>query len=78
MKYFEFNGDKLMSKFKQSSIALCIQTVFAASSLLAVQSVYAEEANTSEVAGLEVIEVTARKRVENVQEVPVAVSALTR
>ena len=44
-----------MSKFKQSSIALCIQTVFAASSLLAVQSVYAEEANTSEVAGLKLL-----------------------
>ena len=66
-----------MSKFKQSSIALCIQTVFAASSLLTVQSVYAEESNTPEVAGLEIIQVTARKRTENIKDVPISVSALT-
>jgi iron complex outermembrane receptor protein len=62
-----------MRKFKQNSLALCIQTIVASSSLMAVQVVSAEEAK---VKGLEVIEVTARKRVENVQEVPVSVSAL--
>jgi len=65
-----------MQKFKQSSIALCMQTAFAAATLLAAQSVYAEESEGEKVVGLEVIEVTARKRVENVQEVPVAVSAI--
>lgn len=65
-----------MRKFKQNSLALCIQTVCVASSLFAVQSVYAEETSKDKVIGLEIIEVTARKRVENVQEVPVAVTAL--
>ncbi|WP_426370091.1 TonB-dependent receptor [Pseudocolwellia sp. HL-MZ7] len=65
-----------MRKFKQSSLAICIQAIVAASSLLAVQAVSAEEAPKAKVKGLEVIEVTARKRVENAQEVPVAVSAL--
>ncbi len=65
-----------MRKFKQSSIALCIQAVVAASSLMATQAMSAEEAPEVKVKGLEVIEVTARKRVENVQEVPVSVSAL--
>jgi len=68
-----------MRKFKQSSLALCIQTVFAASTLLATQSVYAEEASETEadVVGIEVIKVTARKRTENVKDVPISVSALT-
>ncbi len=66
-----------MQKFKQSSIALCIQTVIATSGLFAVQSAYAEEANEQEVVGIEVIEVTARKRTENVKDVPISVSALT-
>lgn len=65
-----------MRKFKKNTLSLCIQTVFAASTLFATQSVYAEDASTEKVTGLEIIEVTARKRVENVQEVPVAVSAL--
>jgi len=65
-----------MRKFKQSSIALCIQAVVAAGSLMATQAMSAEEAPQAKVKGLEVIEVTARKRVENVQEVPVSVSAL--
>lgn len=66
-----------MRKFKPSPLALCIQTVFAASSFFAVQSVYAEEASEQEVVGIEVIEVTARKRIENIKDVPISVSALT-
>jgi iron complex outermembrane receptor protein len=66
----------LMRKFKRNSLAICIQTIVAASSLMAVQAVSAEEAAEVKVQGLEVIEVTARKRVENAQEVPVSVSAL--
>jgi len=79
MKYHYKSGDKVMRKFKQSSLALCIQTVFAASTLLATQSVYAEAASETEadVVGIEVIKVTARKRTENVKDVPISVSALT-
>jgi len=66
-----------MRKFKQSSIALCIQAVVAASSLMATQAMSAEEAPQAEVKGLEVIEVTARKRVETVKDVPATVTAIS-
>ncbi|XPF95224.1 TonB-dependent receptor [Colwellia sp. RE-S-Sl-9] len=66
-----------MRKFKPSPLAICIQTVFAASSFFAAQSVYAEETSEKEVVGIEVIEVTARKRIENIKDVPISVSALT-
>lgn len=45
--------------------------------LAASGSLYAEEANTQEKAKIEVIEVTATKRTESIQEVPVTVTALT-
>ena len=66
-----------MRKFKQSSIALCIQAVVAAGSLMATQAMSAEEAPQAEVKGLEVIEVTARKRVETVKDVPATVTAIS-
>jgi len=67
-----------MKNMKKSALAWSIQAAFLATSFgLASHAVAAEEASGGEkVVGLEVIEVTARKRVENVQEVPVAVSAL--
>ena len=40
-------------------------------------SIYAEEVKKKERASIEVIEVTATKRVESIQDVPVTVSALT-
>jgi len=64
-----------MRHFKLSPITFCINALIATSSLLVVQAVHAQTTKQA-VTGLEIIEVTARKRVENVQEVPVAVSAL--
>ncbi|WOT03580.1 TonB-dependent receptor [Shewanella youngdeokensis] len=66
-----------MKLFKQSSIALCIQA-----SLLVAASASANAASTSvdeeiNEAQLEIIQVTARKRTENVKDVPISVSALT-
>jgi len=54
-----------------------MQTAFAAATLLAAQSVYAEESEGEKVVGLEVIEVTARKRVETVKDVPATVTAMS-
>jgi len=64
-----------MKKFGRSVLASCVQVALLSSAVGYSQVSFAEEAN-EEVKGLEVIEVTARKRVENVQEVPIAVSAL--
>ncbi len=65
-----------MRKFKQSPLAICIQFVCATSTLVTAHSTYAEESTKVSKPVLEVVEVKARKRVENVQEVPVAVSAI--
>lgn len=66
-----------MKMFKQSTLSLCVQASLFASIASVSANALAEEAATKEkVVGIEVIEVTARKRVENVQEVPVAVTAL--
>ncbi|MFD2166673.1 TonB-dependent receptor [Thalassotalea euphylliae] len=62
-----------MKLLKQSSIALCVQAALFSSAAVTTVA-HAEEADKP--TQLEVIEVTARKRVENAQEVPVAVSAL--
>ncbi|WP_448213930.1 TonB-dependent receptor [Colwellia sp. MEBiC06753] len=64
-----------MKLLKQSSLALCVNAAIAATSA---NLAYAEEAaSQNEVVGIEVIEVTARKRTENVKDVPIAISALT-
>ncbi len=63
-----------MKLFKESSLGLCVHAALFAGAAGFAATAAAEEA--AEVVGLEIIEVTARKRVENVQEVPVAISAL--
>ena len=62
-----------MSNFKNSALVTAIKLAVLTSSVGYSAVSFAEE---EKIVGLEVIEVTARKRVENVQEVPVAVSAL--
>ncbi|WP_286261039.1 TonB-dependent receptor [Thalassotalea atypica] len=64
-----------MKAFKQSTIALCVHASLIAGMASFTSVVQAAE-QADKVVGLEVIEVTARKRVENAQEVPVAISAL--
>jgi iron complex outermembrane receptor protein len=66
-------GRELMNTFKQSALVVAVKLAVLTSSVgLSTASLAAEE----KVVGLEIIEVTARKRVENVQDVPVSVSAL--
>jgi iron complex outermembrane receptor protein len=65
-----------MKNMKKSTLAWSIQAAFLASTFGAASFASAEEAE-QEVVGIEVIEVTARKRVENVKDVPISVSALT-
>ncbi|WP_026301372.1 TonB-dependent receptor [Colwellia piezophila] len=62
-----------MHTFKKKSLSLCISAGILATGGGMTSMAQAEEAGKNK---LEVIEVTARKRVENVQEVPVAVSSL--
>lgn len=63
-----------MKLLKQSSIALCVQASFLVGSVGIAQ---AQTSEKTESVGVEVIEVTARKRTENVKDVPIAISALT-
>lgn len=65
-----------MNVFKKTSLALCVNAAIFASVASVSGSVMAQE-QADEVVGIEVIEVTARKRTENVKEVPISVSALT-
>ena len=65
-----------MNVFKKTSLALCVNAAIFASVASVSGSVTAQE-NADEVVGIEVIEVTARKRTENVKDVPISVSALT-
>jgi len=66
-----------MYSFKKKSLSICVQAALLASvASISTGALAAEEAVKEKVIGVEVIEVTARKRVENVQEVPVAVTAL--
>jgi len=64
-----------MNVFKKTSLALCVNAAIFTSAA-SISSVAVAQEKSGAVTGIEVIEVTARKRVENVQEVPVAVSAL--
>jgi len=65
-----------MNVFKKTSLALCVNAAIFASVASVSGSAMAQE-KADEVVGIEVIEVTARKRTENVKEVPISVSALT-
>jgi len=65
-----------MKFFKQSTVALCVNASLLVSAAGFVNAVNAAE-ETEQVVGIEVIEVTARKRVENIKDVPISVSALT-
>ncbi|GLX76852.1 TonB-dependent receptor [Thalassotalea insulae] len=66
-----------MKVFGRTTLATSVQVAIMATAFGYSTTSLAEESNAEkEQQGLEVIEVTARKRVENVQEVPVAVSAL--
>jgi len=64
-----------MKTFGQNALAASVKIALLAGSVSVTNVALAEE--TDEVKGVEVIQVTARKRVENVQEVPIAVSAIT-
>jgi iron complex outermembrane receptor protein len=67
-----------MKMFKQNALSLCVQASLLASVMsVSTNALAAEEATKEKVVGIEVIEVTARKRTENVKDVPIAVSALT-
>ncbi len=65
-----------MNVFKKTSLALCVNAAIFASVASVSGSAIAQE-KADEVVGIEVIEVTARKRTENVKDVPISVSALT-
>lgn len=66
-----------MKLLKQSSLALSINAAILVASASISSVASAEETQTATDGQLEVIQVTARKRSENVQEVPISVSALT-
>lgn len=68
-----------MKTFKKASLACCVKFALLASSVGVAGSVLAadEVTDKEKVTGLEVIQVTARKRTENVKDVPISVSALT-
>ena len=65
-----------MKAIKKSAIATIINAALLSAAGTSVSSFAAEEETAKKNNQLEVIQVTARKRVENAQEVPVAVSAL--
>jgi iron complex outermembrane recepter protein len=68
-----------MKTFKKASVAWCVNLAILAGGVSLSALANAEETKAQEkkkTPGIEVIEVTARKRVENVQEVPIAVTAL--
>ncbi|SET30061.1 TonB-dependent receptor [Thalassotalea agarivorans] len=65
-----------MDLFKRKALSIGVQSALVASAFALPQAIAADEASAEDNGKLEVIEVTARKRVENVQDVPVSVSAL--
>jgi len=67
-----------MKVFKQSALSLCVQASLLTSiACVSANAVAAETTAKEKVVGIEVIEVTARKRTENIKDVPISVSALT-
>lgn len=69
-----------MKTFKKASIACCVNLAILAGGISVATTANAEETKAQKQkkpAGLEIIQVTARKRTENVQDVPISVSALT-
>ena len=67
-----------MNVFKKTSLALCVNAAILASAAgVSTATLAQEDTNKAEVVGVEVIQVTARKRTENIKEVPISVSALT-
>jgi iron complex outermembrane receptor protein len=67
-----------MKTFKQSALSLCVQaSIMAGITGISTSAYAADEVVREKVVGVEVIEVTARKRTENVKDVPISVSALT-
>jgi iron complex outermembrane receptor protein len=67
-----------MKTFKQSALSLCVQaSIMAGITGVSASAFAADEVVREKVVGVEVIEVTARKRTENVKDVPISVSALT-
>jgi iron complex outermembrane receptor protein len=65
-----------MKLFGRTTLATSVQVALMSTAVGFSVTTVAEEAK-KEVVGIEVIEVTARKRTENVQDVPIAVSALS-
>lgn len=67
-----------MKAMKQSTLAVFIKAALFSAAGLSVNAIAAEESGEDKATNsqLEVIQITARKRVENAQEVPVSVSAL--
>ncbi|MDO6446103.1 TonB-dependent receptor [Colwellia sp. 1_MG-2023] len=65
-----------MKLFGRTTLATSVQVAILSTTLGYSATSIAEEAK-EEVVGIEVIQVTARKRTENVQDVPIAVSALS-
>ena len=67
-----------MNVFNKTSLALCVNAaIFACGAGVTTSALAQEKPGNKEVVGIEVIEVTARKRTENVKDVPISVSALT-
>ncbi|AZQ84583.1 TonB-dependent receptor [Colwellia sp. Arc7-635] len=67
-----------MNVFNKTSLALCVNAaIFACGAGVTTSALAQEKIDSNKVVGIEVIEVTARKRTENVKDVPISVSALT-
>jgi iron complex outermembrane receptor protein len=65
-----------MNVFNKTTLALCVNAAIVASTA-GVSGLAMAQEKADEVVGIEVIEVTARKRTENIKDVPISVSALT-
>lgn len=66
-----------MKVFGRSTLARAVQVALLASSVNYSATALAEEADQEKASGLEVIEVTSRKRVETVKDVPATVTAMS-
>jgi len=63
--------------FGRNTLAHGVQLALISTSIGYTSVTLAEDSNAKNTTGIEVIEVTARKRTENVQDVPIAISALS-